>query len=325
MPLKCLLFPPETHLEDSTVQKPPTSSASFPNLLLCFQGSCRTDTMADERCLRVCICMWHSSVFALWVEEDLQNRHANILPVCHLKRKEKWAIRRSLGRQWKNRQRLLRHHGNVAFHDTCWCASGAGWPGSFHGWSPAEPWPATWGPIWTEAWPADCSPAPPGATPGLKGRGRPEIQMYERMRREKKGATKLFFIFYMKPNVLTRPLMIICGTFLPPANNATNKTFPKLKKRYKRGWFKIRHGGKQLDKSMAEMESWKQSSASDSLGSFTPEPTVLLLSGSVSHLGRLISLPVVLSNTQNTISSPAGVRGGGLKHWLRKKKKRVIN
>lgn len=35
---------------------------------------------------------------------------------------------------------------------------------------------------------------------------------------------------------------------------------------------------------------------------------MLLLPATVSHLGRLISLPVVLSTTQNTISNPAGVR-----------------
>lgn len=49
----------------------------------------------------------------------------------------------------------------------------------------------------------------------------------------------------------------------------------------------------------------------DTLLTLTPEPTVLLLPATVSHHGRLISLPVVLFTTQNTISNPAGVR-----QWL---------
>lgn len=66
--------------------------------------------------------------------------------------------------------------------------------------------------------------------------------------------------------------------------------------------------GKQHDKSKTEMESSKQLSTRDTLLTLTPEPTVLLLPATVSHLGRLISLPVVLSTTQNTISNSAGVR-----------------
>lgn len=46
----------------------------------------------------------------------------------------------------------------------------------------------------------------------------------------------------------------------------------------------------------------------DTLLTLTSEPTVLLLPAAVSHHGRLIFLPVVLSTAQNTISNPAGVR-----------------
>lgn len=45
----------------------------------------------------------------------------------------------------------------------------------------------------------------------------------------------------------------------------------------------------------------------DTLLTLTPEPTVLRLPATVSHRGRLISLPVVLSSARNTISNPAGV------------------
>lgn len=64
-----------------------------------------------------------------------------------------------------------RSHDGAA---TCWCVSGAGWPGSSHGWSPAAPWPVIWGQRWTAVWPAGCSPAPPGAAPALKNIGNQE-------------------------------------------------------------------------------------------------------------------------------------------------------
>ena len=51
---------------------------------------------------------------------------------------------------------------------TCWSAAGAGSPCSSRGWSPAGPWPETWGPRWTGESPADCSRSPQTATaPGL--------------------------------------------------------------------------------------------------------------------------------------------------------------
>lgn len=59
---------------------------------------------------------------------------------------------------------------------TCWCASGAGRPGSSRGWSPAARWPETSGQRWTEAWLAGCSRAPPAASPGLKKRRRSHTQ-----------------------------------------------------------------------------------------------------------------------------------------------------
>lgn len=40
----------------------------------------------------------------------------------------------------------------------------------------------------------------------------------------------------------------------------------------------------------------------------TPEPTVLLLPATVSHHGSLISLPVALCTTENTIKNTVGVR-----------------
>ena len=46
----------KTHLEDSTVLKPPASSASFPNLLLCFRGSCRPSAMGQVT--SVCVCVY---------------------------------------------------------------------------------------------------------------------------------------------------------------------------------------------------------------------------------------------------------------------------
>ena len=54
----------------------------------------------------------------------------------------------------------------------------------------------------------------------------------------------------------------------------------------------------------------------------TPGPTVLLLPVTVSHHGRLISLPVALSTTQNTISNPAGVRLAWRISKKRKKRKK---
>ena len=51
---------------------------------------------------------------------------------------------------------------------TCWSAAGAGSPCSSRGWSPAGPWPETWGPRWTGESAGDCSRSPQTATaPGL--------------------------------------------------------------------------------------------------------------------------------------------------------------
>lgn len=58
----------ETHLEDSTVLKPPRSSASFLNLQLCFPGSCGPSTMGqvtwDWWTVLVCVCV-HVSQFSV--------------------------------------------------------------------------------------------------------------------------------------------------------------------------------------------------------------------------------------------------------------------
>lgn len=114
-------LPYSTHLADSTVQKPPVSSASSPGPPPGFRGSYRGST---------------------------------------------WALSGGF-----LAQECKRSHDAAA---TCWCVSGAGWPGSSHGWSPAAPWPVIWGRRWTAAWPVGCSPAPPGASPALKNTGNQE-------------------------------------------------------------------------------------------------------------------------------------------------------
>ena len=68
---------------------------------------------------------------------------------------------------------------------TCWCASGAGWPDSSHGWSPAELWPGTWGRRWTEVWLAGCSRALPGASPGLSRRDKRVWRWKRRLKKRK--------------------------------------------------------------------------------------------------------------------------------------------
>lgn len=134
----------ETHLEGSTVLKPPGSSASFPNLRLCFRGSCRPSAMGQVTWERVCsVCLAGGGGFS---------------------------------------EQAGKHYKCV----TCWCAAGAGWPGSSHGWSPAELWPGTLGRRWTEVWLAGCSPALPGASPGLKRRGKIWV-IADKWKRHRKG------------------------------------------------------------------------------------------------------------------------------------------
>lgn len=88
----------------------------------------------------------------------------------------------------------------------------------------------------------------------------------------------------------------------PNLSMCPNKTFTKLKNYKRECSDTARDGAKQHDR-----DGVRNSCArGDTLLTLTPEPTVPRLPATVSHRGRLISLPVVLSSAQNTIRNPAG-------------------
>ena len=137
-------------MEDFTSKK---NSITLPNT------KC-VDTSLERVCMWVCVCGWWRSAASINIHSIIFFSFLCSGPLKHLL--WLWGTLRFIF------ELLLLTNRMVMRCCTCWSAAGAGSPCSSRGWSPAGPWPETWGPRWIGESPADCSHSPQTATaPGL--------------------------------------------------------------------------------------------------------------------------------------------------------------